>query len=357
MSTVYKYPCACCMKPVKNNQKGLKCTKCNQWLHIFCAGISSQIYDDPSEDFFGWQCNICILKELPFYDELERSINPESNDINVNVKANITRQDTSRGLYYHELQGNGFKIAHLNVNSLLKHIDEVRAFVKSNNIQVFAVNETKIDASVYDDEVMIDNFNLCRKDRSRQGGGVAIYLHKSIHFEQITHETLDVLEAMVIKVYIKFAKPLVVSTWYRPPSSDVEIFNLYERFLSFIDTMNCDIILTGDVNCDLLAKPLSSTSKKYMEINNIYSLVQVNINEATRITNTSGTLIDHLLTNSSQNVKSHGVIHNGMSDHSVSFLFGIPMFHHILNLSTLEVAAILMEMNLGRIFAVRNGSI
>ena len=48
--------------------------------------------------------------------------------------------DTSSGLYYHELQGNGLKIAQLNVNSLLKHKEEVRTFVKSNDIQVFAVN-------------------------------------------------------------------------------------------------------------------------------------------------------------------------------------------------------------------------
>ena len=67
VSNSVKFPCACCAKPVKTNTKGLKCTECNQWLHISCAGIPCQRYDDLSESFENWQCNICLLKQLPFH--------------------------------------------------------------------------------------------------------------------------------------------------------------------------------------------------------------------------------------------------------------------------------------------------
>ena len=230
------------------------------------------------------------------------------------------KSKSKNDLCYHEMQGNGLKIAQLNVNSLLKHIDEIKAFVISNNVHVFAINESKLDETIFDDEVMIDNYNLVRKDRDRQGGGVAIYLHKSLHFDKINHETMGDLEIILLKVYLKSAKPVLISTWYRPPSTDIGILDLYERFLSFVDTLKCDIILTGDINCDLLAKPLSSLTKKYMNINDIYSVDVLNTTVATRTTDHSATLIDHMLTNNSKMVKRSGILDNSMSDHSISFL-------------------------------------
>ena len=49
---------------------------------------------------------------------------------------------------------------------------------------------------------------------------------------------------------------------------------------------------------------------------------QINTNEYTRITNESATLVDHMVTNCPDKVKSSGVIHNGLSDHSMSYLVG-----------------------------------
>ena len=39
----------------------------------------------------------------------------------------------------------GFKIASLNVNSLLKHIDEIRHVLLSAPFDIFALNESKIN--------------------------------------------------------------------------------------------------------------------------------------------------------------------------------------------------------------------
>ena len=39
----------------------------------------------------------------------------------------------------------GFKIASLNINRLLTHIDELRLILSKSDIDVFAINETKID--------------------------------------------------------------------------------------------------------------------------------------------------------------------------------------------------------------------
>ena len=277
------------------------------------------MYDDLAENFYNWQCNTCLLKQMPFYQDSEIEVNNIGTHGNNSIP-DYSCADTSSDLRYSDLQGSGLKIAHLNVNSIYKHIDEVKVFVKSNNIHLLALNETKLDDSIYDKEISIEDYVLVRKDRNRHGGGVAIYVNKALHFDELRHETMDDLEVIAIKVYLKHKKPLVFSTWYRPPSSNVDIFDLYENFLNYIDGLSGDTILVGDTNCDLLSRPLASASKKYSELNSMYSLMQINDTEPTRITNTSSTLVDHLLTNNPNNVKKHGVIHNGMSDHSVSYL-------------------------------------
>ena len=47
------------------------------------------------------------------------------------------------------------------------------------------LNETKIDGSVADDDIDTEDYVLNRKDRNCFGGGVAIYVYKSIKFKEL----------------------------------------------------------------------------------------------------------------------------------------------------------------------------
>jgi exonuclease III len=49
----------------------------------------------------------------------------------------------------------GFKIASLNITSLVKHIEELWIFLADNIIDVLAINETRLDSAVSDNEVHI----------------------------------------------------------------------------------------------------------------------------------------------------------------------------------------------------------
>ena len=42
----------------------------------------------------------------------------------------------------------GFKMANLNINSLLKSIDQLRVILVNTSLDILAINETKIDDSV-----------------------------------------------------------------------------------------------------------------------------------------------------------------------------------------------------------------
>ena len=74
----------------------------------------------------------------------------------------------------------GLAVASLNVNSLLLHIDEIKKLMKEKSIHVLALNETKLDDNIASDLLRIDGYTLYREDRTRNGGGVAVYISDSL---------------------------------------------------------------------------------------------------------------------------------------------------------------------------------
>ena len=69
----------------------------------------------------------------------------------------------------------GFKMAFLNIVSLLKKIDEINFSMTNKFIDLIAFNETRLDPNITDNMISLDGYDVIRKDRSRNGGGVCIY--------------------------------------------------------------------------------------------------------------------------------------------------------------------------------------
>ena len=172
------YPCSCCKKSVKSNQKALLCTICNNWIHISCAGISNVLYNDPLQHFVEWRCRKCIFEVLPFNETDVHVDNPNLLNNPKTSKKCESLNEFSNIRKFEQLSDKGFKFCHLNIASLLKNIDEVRLFTNANNVDVFALNETRLDDSVSESEISVPMYNVVRKDRDRMGGGVAIYARR-----------------------------------------------------------------------------------------------------------------------------------------------------------------------------------
>ena len=82
-------------------------------------------------------------------------------------------------------KGRGFKMACLNINSLTKHIDELRIVPSNQRVDILAINETKLDVSICDNEVTVDGYNIIRRDRltnGRSGGGFCFYIRSKINY-------------------------------------------------------------------------------------------------------------------------------------------------------------------------------
>jgi len=130
----------------------------------------------------------------------------------------------------------------------------------------------------------------------------------------------DDLEFICIELKRLRSKSFLISTWYRPPNSTLENFHTFENIIECVDATGLDYYLLGDINCDLLhPTALSHVSTYLCNIFDIFGLHQL-IKEPTRITSTTKTLIDLCVTNAIDCTTNSGVLHTGISDHSLVYM-------------------------------------
>jgi len=219
--------------------------------------------------------------------------------------------------------GKGFTMASLNINSLLAHIDELRVLAHDSNIDVIIINETKLDVSVSDNDIYIPGYEVVRKDRSnngKNGGGVCIYIRSNHNYRLRNDLTSNELELITIEIKRLRSKSFLISTWYRPPNSPFDKLHTFENLIESIDATGLDFYLLGDINCDMLDRnKLSPASTKLCTIFDTFGLHQL-IDQPTRITPYTKTLIDLCVTNATDHTYRSGVIHTGISDHSMVYM-------------------------------------
>jgi UDP-2,3-diacylglucosamine pyrophosphatase LpxH len=91
--------------------------------------------------------------------------------------------------------------------------------------------------------------------------------------------------------------------------------DLFQEFLQKAEAEHKELIILGDLNCDLYTNTASSSTKKLTELLDVYQLKQL-IKKPTRVTANTRTLIDVIITQlGNTNVTASGVIHLGTSDH------------------------------------------
>ena len=92
----------------------------------------------------------------------------------------------------------GFKIASLSIVSLPAHIDELRLLMEDQNLDVLAINETRLSESFSNMCIHFPGYDIVRRDRNRNGGGVCVYIRSTINFQTQTSLLSDIYEASLI---------------------------------------------------------------------------------------------------------------------------------------------------------------
>lgn len=209
-------------------------------------------------------------------------------------------------------------MALLNINSLGKHIDELKALMTRKPLDLLAINESKLDQNDSSESMALLGYTLERRDRNKHGGGVCVYLRDSVNYKRRTDlEDCD-LEIIILEIIKPNSQPFLVITWYRPPKSPLQYFDKFELLLKRIDGKYREIYILGDLNCNVMANPPENHTQHILDLFINYQLTQI-IVDPTRVNNNSKTLIDLFITNRCESIIHSGVYPLSISDHNLIY--------------------------------------
>ena len=197
----------------------------------------------------------------------------------------------------------------IHTNSIRGKKLELLAFLDLHQPQLVAIQETKIDSSISTSELFPEScpYNEYRKDRTLDGGGVMLLIHKDISHMPIRELEND-SESVWVKVFANKTSHFVAS-WYHPYGGDLarleSQLTSFKRQLEQIKDIHKgnklpSVRILGDFNfCDIVwpdrlsksGSPLSlSEGEKFIKILNDHHLEQ-SVHFPTREKNTLDLII------------------------------------------------------------------
>ena len=211
------------------------------------------------------------------------------------------------------------KFGHVNARSLPKHLHEVQRLIKF--FDVFGICESFITANTPKTAFEIPGYNFFNAPRTYASrGGIGLYVDSNYAAKNIKLPVELVQPEMIfVEVTIGVVK-MAVGVIYKSPLIPYSVFAAVHENIAYVTSKYQHCIILGDMNIDHLkpdASPLKFFNTYFSEP---FAFSQI-IEEPTRITQTTSTLIDLILTSNSENVKAHGVVDTpGISDHCLIFM-------------------------------------
>ena len=140
-----------------------------------------------------------------------------------------------------------------------------------------------------------DFIHRCRQ--KKKGGGVGILVSKNIRYHECRNISSCVTEneAITIEIELRSKTNCIVSSMYRLPNIDIEIFqSCYNSLLCKMKRRKPKAIVIGlDHNLDFLKAANLSGTERFIQTNLEFNLMPT-ITRPTRITKSSATLIDNI---------------------------------------------------------------
>ena len=190
-------------------------------------------------------------------------------------------------------------ITHLNVRSLRNKIDIIDSELSHSTI--LCLTETHLSP---DDDIVLSSYSkdFHRRDRrTGPGGGVIIYCKNSVLSKRRIDLENNDIEIIWIEIKID-CHTFLLGCLYRPESNIAYWSKLDNMFETVIET-NMNIIITGDINVNMLNIEQNPHLNHLLLKYNLTNLVT----EPTRITPTTSTLLDVVLTNNTNIIQNTSV--------------------------------------------------
>ena len=215
---------------------------------------------------------------------------------------------------------NDLVILHINAVSLRKNLNRLEELICFMHAQpdFIAITETKLNSNSSLDLVKIKGYKFYNRNSISMSGGVGLYVKDDLEIflrNDIELFSYDFESLWIETRYPVNGKTVVVGIVYRHPRYDLSTFTTeLSKILAKLTSENKTVLITGDVNIDLFR---INTNRSIMEFSNMMLSYHMHnqINSATRITDTSSTLIDHFYNNDPfVNIKTTLVL-DDISDH------------------------------------------
>lgn len=179
---------------------------------------------------------------------------------------------------------------------------------------IICLTETHIVDTIDQKELQIHGYTLenCVSDNTRTGG-VLILIQSNIKYKVLRNEVSGNYSWMLsVELTVYNKKYLVSAIYHSPQKSDGEFLQYFNEFLDNTTENNGTAIIVGDFNINLKKDTYySKIMKDTIYQHGLYQLVQ----DYTRITDTSKTLIDYIITND-KNLQHEVHLTPKVSDHS-----------------------------------------
>lgn len=208
-------------------------------------------------------------------------------------------------------------LLHLNVRSIRNKIDYIFDNLADHDILCFT--ETHLDNQVSDSHLLNEtsDFKLYRRDFTAHSSGIAVYVSNGLY----SHRRLDLESPSIQSTWVEItfhSIKVLLCTAYRPPDSRVSFWEEFNVNIENALDVNPNIIIVGDLNENLFNNNLVNL-KNILLINNLRNV----INEPTRVTPTSSTLIDPIILSDTVEFDHSGCldIDQTISDHRATCLF------------------------------------
>ena len=226
-----------------------------------------------------------------------------SGDIETNPGPNTSNGVSSLAIYHQNIRSIRNKMEYISDNWI--------------DFDILCFTESHLSNNVGNYTIQLETFNFYRNDRGDNSGGIIVYVSESVLSKRLLQLEDPSLDMVMIEVR-SHNKIVIICTIYRPPNSGVQFWDKFngciERALDHTD----NFIIVGDINED----QLNPTSRKFKELLMINNLVNI-INEPTRVTPHSATLIDPIAISNNISVSHSCICHTPsvISDHFGELIF------------------------------------
>ncbi|KAK6970314.1 hypothetical protein BgiMline_025959, partial [Biomphalaria glabrata] len=219
-------------------QKAIQYDTCDEWYHASCLHMNTPVYYALGNKDASWHCVPCGLPQFTsgLFDSFDADTSNPYNIINTipnqthqplarstPVKSKSTKINTTASLNKptKEVTPKYLKTLVINFQSIRNKTADLEILLECEKPDIIAGTETWLHPEIYNAEIFNSNYEIFRKDRADNHGGVLLAIKNTLIAEEITLPNPKNIESTFCKINTT-STSLLIGSIYRPPNSSLE---------------------------------------------------------------------------------------------------------------------------------------